>query len=128
VPTFCCSKTEIINPEENLSDDNMPLFQVGLWWGSGYILDTYRVYGTSEEDALDNVVAWLDHNNPSLLEHSDFDAETLKQEIMQDKGIDGYEVEEDPIFAETFIYIDATMSGAKAPHYIYGENLKIQRL
>lgn len=112
----------------NSEDDGSHLFHIRLWWGSGYQTDNYQAYGFSEENALCNVIVWIEHNCPQLLEHSDSDAEAFKQELMQDKGIDEYEVDGDPEFGETFMYMDATMEGANQPHYIYSQNLGIQKV
>lgn len=121
-----------LNPKDiqtvNSEDSGSHLYHIRMWWGSGYRTDNYQAYGFNEEDALCNVIAWIEQNNPDLLAHSDADAKSFKEELMQDRGMDEYEIEEDREFNEMFMYIDATMEGANSPHYIYSQNLGIQQV
>lgn len=116
--------TTIVNGPESGSTK----YRVGLWWGSGYLLDLYTVYAFSDEEALNNVVAWIDKNDPKSLETTDRYAEELRNELASDNGIDVYEAEELPEFYESYMYVDATMEGASQPHYIYSENLMIREV
>ena len=104
---------ELANSEE--CGDN--LYLVKLWWGSGYMLDCYNAYAFSEEEALDYVVAHIEKTHPEWLESSDECANALKEEYDEDS------IE----FQETFMYVDATTEGASEPHYIYSENLAIEK-
>lgn len=95
----------------NDKEDGRDLYAVRLWWGSGYVLDAYCAYADDEESALEYVVAWLEKNDKETLDAVDKDAE----------GMDDDEKD------ETFIYVDATMVGAKEPHYVYSENAAIEK-
>ena len=105
---------ELVNDEESGSK----LYEIGLWWGSGYTLDMYRAYAFSEEEALNYVVAYIEKTHPKWLESSDECAHEMMKE---------YD-EESPEFQETFMYVDATSEGADEPHYIWSENLRIKEL
>lgn len=114
-------------PVVNTSDDGNNLYKVGLWWGSGYVLDIYLAWAQGEYDALEKVVAYLSKKYPEALEEVDKYAEETIQDIVNEKGCDRYEAEEYPEFYERFEYVDATMDGADAPHYIWNENLTIMQ-
>ena len=102
---------ELVNDEESGSK----LYEIGLWWGSGYTLDMYRAYAFSAEEALNYVVAYIEKTHPEWLKASDKCAHDMMKE---------YD-EESPEFQETFMYVDATREGAKKAHYIWAENLGI---
>lgn len=87
-------------------------YVVRIWPGSGYLLPAYKVYANHEEEALEIVVAWLEKNEPNMLQDDNYN------EALQD-GEDENELE------TVFLYVDATMEGASQPHYIYSENLRI---
>ena len=106
--------SELVNDEESGSR----LYEIGLWWGSGYTLDMYRAYAFSEEEALNYVVAYIEKTHPKWLESSDECAHEMMKE---------YD-DESPEFQETFMYVDATSEGADEPHYIWSENLSIREL
>lgn len=108
------TNVEFVNDEESGSR----LYEIGLWWGSGYTLDMYRAYAFSEEEALNYVVAYIEKTHPKWLESSDECAHDMMKE---------YD-EESPEFQETFMYVDATSEGADEPHYIWSENLRIREL
>ena len=108
------TNVELVNNEESGSR----LYEIGLWWGSGYTLDMYRAYAFSEEEALNYVVAYIEKTHPKWLESSDECAHDMMKE---------YD-EESPEFQETFMYVDATSEGADEPHYIWSENLRIKEL
>lgn len=82
---------------------------IGLWCGRGYLLDTFAVSASCEEEALEILMSKLEKDNRTDLyltgeELGDYDAET----------------------DESYIYIDPTMSDPNAfPAYIRAENLKI---
>lgn len=92
------------------------LFEIGLWWGSGYTLDMYKAYAFCELEALYNVVAYIEKTHPKWLESSDECANDMLKE---------YD-EESPEFQELFMYVDATAEGADKPHFIWSENLRIK--
>ena len=108
------TNVELVNDEESGSR----LYEIGLWWGSGYTLDMYRAYAFSEEEALNYVVAYIEKTHPKWLESSDECAHEMMKE---------YD-EESPEFQETFMYVDATSEGADEPHFIWTENLSIREL
>ena len=104
------------------------LYLIGLWWGSGYILDQYKAYAFNTEEALNYVVAYLEQQDPELLERVDNDAESFLMEIAMEEGISEEEAEETPGFQESYLYVDATTEGARRTHYICAQNLKIVQL
>ena len=108
------TNVEFVNDEESGSR----LYEIGLWWGSGYTLDMYRAYAFSEEEALNYVVAYIEKTHPKWLESSDECAHEMMKE---------YD-EESPEFQETFMYVDATSEGADESHFIWAENLRIREL
>lgn len=113
--------TEINSPE-----DGSRTFRIGIWPGSGYILETFIIHQDNDDamDALEKVVAYLDKQNDTHLFIDDW-VEKEKQELVQ-KGIDEEEIYNQ--IDEYAIYVDATMYGAKTPHYIFSENLKIAEI
>lgn len=108
------TEAELVNDEESGSR----LYEVGLWWGSGYMLDMYKAYAFDEEEALNYVVAHIEKTHPKWLEGSDECAHDMMKE---------YD-EESPEFQETFMYVDATGEGADKPHFIWAENLRIRQI
>ena len=117
--------SELVNDEESGSR----LYEISLWWGSGYTLDMYRAYAFSEEEALNYVVAYVEKKYPEVLESLDEDAYKLLTELADEEGlIDPMYAEEMPQFSGTFKYVDATMEGASSPHYILYDNLSIKEL
>ena len=116
----------------NSESDGDKLYIVKLWWGSGYMTDNYNAWAFSEEEALNYVVAYLEKNDPELLattdERANEFAEELEQEHASKTGMgydDDFYPEDTPEFQETFLWVDATMEGAKKAHYIWAENLQI---
>lgn len=101
-----------VNPNE--ADFYNDCYIVKIWCGMGYSLSTYKVYANHEQEALDICVAWLEDNDPSM----------LQDEIYQRCIEDGDSEDE---LDTIFMYVDATMEGASEPHYIYAENLKIYK-
>ena len=108
------TEAELVNDEESGSR----LYEIGLWWGSGYVLDMYKAYAFDEEEALNYVVAHIEKTHPKWLEGSD----ECAHDMMKEYG------EESPEFQETFMYVDATGEGADKPHYIWAENLRIRQI
>ena len=110
----------------NSESDGDKLYIVKLWWGSGYQLDCYNAYAFNEEEALNYVVAYIEKEDPGILEMSDEAAATLRTELADENGLENsLEAEDLPEFQETFMYVDATTEGASDTHYIWAENLKI---
>lgn len=96
-----------VNSEEGGRD----LYAVRIWWGSGYALDAYCAYADDEETALEYTVAWLEKNEPKLLEKIDNWAEEDSEEERE----------------QSYIYIDPTMAGGETPHWILLENLRVEK-
>ena len=115
-------------PVINTEDYGDKLHWIGLWWGSGYILDQYKAYAFNAEEALNYVVAYLEQQDPELLERVDNDAESSLMEIAMEEGISEEEAEETPGFQESYLSVDATTEGARRTHYICAQNLKIVQL
>ena len=110
----------------NTERDGDKLYIVKLWWGSGYQLDCYNAYANSAEEALNYVVAYIEKEDPGILERSDDAAATLRTELADEKGLENsLEAEDLPEFQETFMYVDAILEGALHTHYIWSENLQI---
>ena len=84
------TNVELVNDEESGSR----LYEIGLWWGSGYTLDMYRAYAFSEEEALNYVVAYVEKKYPEVLESLDEDAYKLLTELADEEGLI------DPMYAE----------------------------
>lgn len=96
-------------------------WMVRLWTGSGYFLPAFAAYASSEEDALDKVVAYLDkEGNEDFFadEYVNQQIDDLRQEGMDDEEIDN-EID------SSFLYVDATMDGASGAHYVWLENLQV---
>ena len=89
----------------NKPKDGRRPYVVKLWSGSGYLLDLFVAYADDDEQALERVVAYLEKTKQTRFFIDDATEED------EDMGI--------------ALYIDATMEGAKRPHYIYLENLAI---
>lgn len=115
-------------PVVNTSEDGNNMYKVGIWWGSGYLLDIYLVWATAVDNALEKVVAYIDKHNPESLEQTTRWAEETIEELSSEHGVDRNEVTELPEFNERFYYIDATMEGASQPYYIFYENLTIDNV
>ena len=111
----------------NTSQDGRDIYKVGLWWGSGYVLDIYLAWANSDEEALNYVVAYITNHHPEDIETTDRYAEETIQDIMKEKGCDREEAEESTEFYESFMYVDATMEGATHACYIWSENLTIMK-
>lgn len=83
---------------------------IGIWCGCGYLLDTFAVSASCEEEALEILLSKLEKDNRTDLYLTD-----------EEMG-DDFDEETD----ESYIYIDPTMSDPNAfPAYIRAENLKI---
>ena len=103
-------------PVVNTEDYGDKLYLIGLWWGSGYVLNQYKAYAFDTEEALNYVVAYLEQLDPELLERVDNYAESSLMEIAMEEGISEEEAEETPEFQELYMYVDATMEGAQRTH------------
>ena len=76
----------------------------------------YIINADDKEKALDIVVAYLDnHHDYSLFVDIDIEGWSDEEiEEMEDYG--------------KLMYVDATMYGAKEPHYIWAKNVKIEEI
>lgn len=99
-------------------------YKVALWCGSGYLLSHFLCYALSAEHALEQVVAYIEQHKTwhFLLQDSTYDE--AMQWNMNEEGMTEDESADD--LDDTFMWVDATMSGAQQPHYIYFENLRVQ--
>lgn len=96
-------------------------WMVRLWTGSGYFLPAFAAYASSEEDALEKVVAYLDKEG-----NEDFFADEYVQQQIDDLRQEGMDDEEiDNEIDSSFLYVDATMDGASDTHYVWLENLQV---
>lgn len=83
---------------------------IGLWCGCGYLLDSFAISASCEDEALEILLSKLEKDNRTDLYLTD-----------EELG-DNFDEETD----ESYIYIDPTMSDPNAfPAYIRAENLKI---
>lgn len=103
-------------PIVNDETDGHYMFEVGIWQGSGYLVDLFVAFADSEEEALEYVVAYIEQNNIQRLFADNF-AEGLLSEGEDEELLDMY-----------VMYVDATMVGADRPHYILTENLRVRKL
>lgn len=97
-------------------------YLVGLWQGSGYLLMHYGAWAHSAEEALEEVVAYLDKEGETFL----FCDEEVEQEMeeLRQQGMDDEEIYNQ---IDTWAYhVDASMQGANENHWIYTDNLKIK--
>ena len=99
--------------------------EVSIWSGSGYT--TTDIYVDVDDDdaqgALEEAVATAEKRGWTniLLDVSE------TEQAMADDGHFNLETGEgDAIFEETYMYVDATMSGASQPYYVYAENLGVR--
>lgn len=97
-----------INPEDAEYYDK--IFEVNLWCGVGYYLESYLVHADDAETALEKVVAFC--------------------EKYHEFGVIFSEDTIDPELANTdyYIYVDATMEGASQPYYVLSENARIREI
>lgn len=107
-----------VNDAESGASDKA--WMVRLWPGSGYILPAFGVYASSEEDALEKVVAYLDQEGDDSFFCDDY-IDQMREELAQE-GKDEEEIDEQ--IHEMFCYVDATMDGGEC-HYVFWENLSI---
>lgn len=97
-------------------------YMVRIWTGKGYYLDAFAAYAFSEEHALDEVVVWLEKNEPDNSWFADDEVASMREEL-ESEGRDEEEIDEE--IDQNYYYVDATMEGASKPHYIRLENLSI---
>ena len=88
----------------------MRKYRVGLWCGAGYELHIEEVEACHPQHALEVAVAQIEEKGLSGL----FWDEVEDREEMEQMG--------------ELIYVDATMDGAKEPHYVDGTNLRIEEV
>lgn len=98
----------------NTPSSGSKLYAVRIWSGSGYFLPAYKAWASSEEEALEYTVAWLERNDPGMLQDDYVESLANSGDYTEDE-LDGM-----------FLYVDATMIGAERPHYIFIENLRVQ--
>lgn len=96
-------------------------WMVRLWPGSGYLLPAFAAYASSEEDALEKVVAYLDKEG----DEDFFADEYIQQEIddLRQEGMDDEEINNE--IDSSFLYVDATRDGASGAHYVWLDNLQV---
>lgn len=82
-------------------------YNVYIWSGVGYQLDKIQVDADWAEQALERAIV---------------EAERGRQYLFFDDCNDLEQMER----AGLVLYVDATMEGAKRPHYIDAQNLKIE--
>ena len=100
-------------------------YRVSLWNGKGYGLTPFDVFANNEGEALEIVVAHIDNEGDKY----NLFADDEEQEFIDDEyNGNREEAEEDPTYLESFLYVDATMEGARQPHYIWAQNASIKRL
>ena len=92
------------------------IYQIGLWPGMGYNLNSFNVSGTCDEDAIDNLVTYLVNNNVGEGRYWE-ELESLECEYSEDK------IEE-----MGFTYIDATMDGANRPVFLRTMEMTIKEI
>lgn len=107
------------NPIVNSEEDGRFKFKVCMWSGRGYGLDCFIVYADNAHDAIEGVVAWIDSSE---------DGRKYDYLFCDDEAERDVDELDDADFSETYCYVDATMGGASSPHYIFWENLKIERV
>lgn len=105
----------------NSEEDGAKPWMVRLWTGSGYFLPAFGAFAEYEEEALEKVVAYLDNEGDDDFFCDEY-VEPTKQEL-EEEGYDEEEIERQ--LDEVFYYVDATMEGAKEPHYVFMENLSV---
>lgn len=95
----------------------MKNFNVYLWCGRAYLLDRFSALADCEEQAIDVVVTELIEKG-----YTDYYlTEREFEELFED------ELKENPEFeSDQYIYVDATMEGAKFPVYLLVENMRIE--
>ncbi len=107
-----------VNDSEGGASDKA--WMVRIWPGSGYYLPAFGAYATSEQDALEKVVAYLDQKGDDSFFCDEY-VEEMQEELAQE-GKDQEEIWEE--IDKEFCYVDATMDGGEC-HYVYWENLSI---
>ena len=107
-----------VNDSESGASDKA--WMVRLWTGSGYYLPAFGAYASSEQDALEKVVAYLDQEGDDSYFCDDY-VESVMDELKQE-GMDEEEIYNK--IDQQFLYVDATMDGGDC-HYVLLENLDI---
>lgn len=112
-------------PMVNDENDGTDLYKVSIWSGVGYGLDCFRVWSDSDDfmEILEKVVAYLDREgDKSLFIDDDVDKEIEKLES------EGYSEDEIQDKIEDWAcYVDATEYGASEPHFVFWENLGVEK-
>lgn len=95
----------------------MKKFNVMLWPGAGYFLNTFNIDAKDEYQALDIVVSEL--ISKKLTEY--YMTEEEYSVFFRD------ELKVNPEFeSDQYCYIDATLEGAEYPVYLLVENMRIE--
>lgn len=89
---------------------SMRKYKVGLWCGAGYELHIEEVEAEHPQHALEVAVVQIEEKGLFGL----FWDEVEMRDEMEQMG--------------ELIYVDATMDGAKEPHYVDGTNLRIEEV
>ena len=125
---------DIINPEDK-DYANGKLMKVCIWSGAGYVLDTFYMYATDAETALEIAVADAEKNDPGVLitdqEVYDETYGFFKDDFEKFIQENGYTEEDYYDFATEYldyVYVDATEHGASQPYFVRGENLRIEEV
>ena len=115
------------NPIVNSEEDGRFKFKVCMWSGRGYGLDCFIVYADHLETAIEYIVAWIDSSDEGQKYQYLF-CDDAAERVAQELDAEGVDPDDDAGFSETYYYVDATKEGASSPHYIFWENLKIERV
>ena len=105
----------------NLEDKeyyNRKLFKVNIWCGIGYVCHQYTVYADCVQIALELAVKYAELQEDAIL----FDISEIEKIAKNlDENVEEY-------IDKNYIYVDATMEGAKQAWYILNENASIQEI
>lgn len=104
------------------SDEMFRNTEVNIWSGSGYTTTELYVDATDAEAAIEEAVALSEKCGFTGVLH---DVASVEDAMSADGHFNKDTGETDAIFGETYMYVDATMVGAKIPYYIYVENLGV---
>lgn len=108
-----------VNDAEGGASDKR--WMVRIWPGSGYFLPAFGAFASSEQDALEKVVAYLDMEGEDGYFCDDIVNERIEE--LTEEGYDQEEIDND--IDNDYVYVDATMDGAGGPHYVLAENLAV---
>ena len=95
----------------------MKNYNVYLWCGCGYVLDLFNTVAECAEDAIERITAQLVNDNKKAF----FATQEEVDEWANEECCEDWEAAE----KYGYMYVDATMFGAKYPVYLRIENAKI---